>query len=103
MLLNRSDSWKFSIILLAICFWIFWNSWATWFLWRTVAPLYNPAETSFGAYYAAGQYWLTGRNPYVGLGFVYPPASLPFFGLFAYSISTSRLRYGLLYLFPFLF
>jgi|SRR5208282_6079001 len=82
MLLNRSDSWKFSIILLAICFWIFWNSWATWFLWRTVAPLYNPAETSFGAYYAAGQYWLTGRNPYVGLGFVYPPASLPFFGLF---------------------
>src|SRR5208282_5880980 len=83
MLLNRSDSWKFSIILLAICFWIFWNSWATWFLWRTVAPLYDPKETDFGIYYAAGQSWLAGVNPYLGLRFVYPPASLPFFGLFA--------------------
>lgn len=42
--------------------------------------------SDFHALYMAGKSWLSGSNPYVNLqahtNFAYPPASLPFFGMF---------------------
>ncbi|MGA2785867.1 MAG: glycosyltransferase family 87 protein [Candidatus Bathyarchaeia archaeon] len=48
--------------------------------------IYNVRISDFHALYMAGKSWLSGSNPYVNLqahtNFAYPPASLPFFGMF---------------------
>jgi hypothetical protein len=49
---------------------------------------YGNDSADFHQYYRAGMSWLSGGNAYYDLrlidgGFVYPPTSLPFFGMFA--------------------
>jgi len=84
--LARSEWFRFVVFVLTICFFIFWNYSATDFFF---APnwIYDVRISDFHAFYMAGKSWLLGSNPYVNLQahtpFVYPPASLPFFGMFA--------------------
>jgi hypothetical protein len=71
---------------MTVCFFIFWNYSAIVFLY---APrwIYDTRVSDFHTFYMAGKSWLSGLNPYVNLqahiSFLYPPTSLPFFGMFA--------------------
>jgi hypothetical protein len=55
-----------------------------------VPNFYDPRVSDFFVFYVAGRSWLSHSNPYIVspqcsthcVPFVYPPASLPFFGLF---------------------
>jgi hypothetical protein len=87
----RSEWPKYSVVLLAISFWIIWQHWAEpWFLLAISSGLYDPRVSDFFVFYVAGRSWLSHLNPYIVnpqcsihcVPFVYPPASLPFFGLF---------------------
>ena len=58
------------------------------FIWSTpFTSLYGGPISDFYTFHQAGRAWLTHRNPYnqtgPAAGFVYPPTSLPFYGMFA--------------------
>src|SRR5208282_4239225 len=84
MLLVRSEWHRLIVILLAICFWIVWNYWASLFFYASIW-LYDLRVSDFSIFYIVGSLWSSRVNPYVAWGyrFVYPPTSLPFFGMFA--------------------
>ena len=85
MSLTRPAWSKVNALILGISFWFFWNWWLSLFF-STSLYLFNASQSAFlGDFYAAGQAWLVGANPYASsqITFVYPPASLPFFGVFA--------------------
>ena len=74
------------VLLGVVCFLIGWNYWIPAYLYPTAAGLYGSGHPDFNIFYLAGHLWLSHQNPYLGIQptpFVYPPASLPFFGLFA--------------------
>lgn len=56
------------------------------FLWTSPFALYGGNSQDFHTFYLAGRSWLAHGNPYDVNGkpsvFIYPPTSLPFFGLF---------------------
>ena len=72
--------------MLIICLLIGWNYWAPLFLWSTPFALYGGYSQDFHTFYLAGKSWLSQANPYNLSGkptaFIYPPTSLPIFGLF---------------------
>src|SRR5208337_4772672 len=92
MILAREWS-NWNIFMLTICFLIAWNYWVPL---AVVNPFstrnlpfsqYGTDNRDFHVYYLTGGSWLSKANPYTLNGratsFVYPPASLPFFGIFA--------------------
>jgi hypothetical protein len=87
---------KWNVLLLIVCLWIGWNYWAPLVALSTnyradyrEMPwgLARSDSHDFYIFYQAGRSWLSQLNPYAlngrGTGFVYPPASLPFFAVFA--------------------
>ena len=78
------SNWNF--LLLTICLLIGWNYWAPLFLWTSPFALYGGNSQDFHTFYIAARSWLSHGNPYSLNGrptaFIYPPTSLPFFGLF---------------------
>jgi hypothetical protein len=72
--------------MLTVCLLIGWNYWAPLFLWSTPFALYGGNSQDFHTFYLAGKSWLSHGNPYNVNGgptaFIYPPTSLPIFGLF---------------------
>ena len=73
------------IFLLTFCLLVGWNYWIPTYLY-SYGGYYGLGGYDFSIFYAAGSSWLTHEHPYLnspGSGFVYPPTSLPFFGLFA--------------------
>ena len=72
--------------MLTVCLLIGWNYWAPLFLWSTPFALYGGSSQDFHTFYLAGKSWLSHGNPYNVNGgptaFIYPPTSLPIFGLF---------------------
>ena len=83
--LTRPAWSKVNVLILGISFWFFWNYWLDLFFYTSVY-LFDAKQSAFlGDFYTAGQAWLAGANPYAisQITFVYPPTSLPFFGMFA--------------------
>ena len=80
----KSEWNRLIVILVAICFWIIWNYWVSLFFYSSIW-LYDLRVSDFFVFYIVGSLWSSRVNPYVAWGyrFVYPPTSLPFFGMFA--------------------
>jgi len=82
-----NSAWaKIFVLVFAVWFWTY-SSYG-------YATLYDhlfSTSSDFSLFYAAGQLWLAGANPYTpstlpqhfGQVFIYPPTSLPFYGTFA--------------------
>lgn len=71
-----------------MCLLITWNYWMPLFLWSTpFTSLYGGPSSDFYTFQQAGKAWVNHGNPYnltgQASGFIYPPPSLPFYGLFA--------------------
>ena len=84
--LVTSPSIKQHILVVAICMIICWNYWIPTFLYSSPAMFYGSGSADFNIFYVAGSSWLGHNNPYLNTypsQFVYPPTSLPFYGLFA--------------------
>jgi hypothetical protein len=85
--INARRNW--AIFTLTICMLVAWNYWAPFAFMNpfAVPPLpfamYGTSNNDFHMYYLAGKMWLAHTNPYVEGGIIYPPPSVPFFGLFA--------------------
>ena len=93
MVLDRQ--WvNWNILLLTICLLVAWNYWVPLAIVNPFSTRnlpfaqYGSDSADFHQYYRAGLSWLAGGNAYYDLrlidgGYVYPPISLPFFGMFA--------------------
>jgi hypothetical protein len=75
---------KWNILLLTICLLIGWNYRLPWLSFYSPFGWEGMPSVDFHTFYLAGKSWLLQANPYVSpsRGFVYPPTSLPFFGIF---------------------
>ncbi len=74
------------IIVGTFCVLIGWNYWIPTFLYSSTVSLYGSGGPDFNTFYLAGESWLLHKNPYINVApspFVYPPTSLPFYGVFA--------------------
>ncbi|MGA3296243.1 MAG: hypothetical protein ABSD41_02225, partial [Candidatus Bathyarchaeia archaeon] len=84
---------NWNIFMLTMCLLIAWNYWVPL---AVVNPFstrnlpfsqYGTDSADFHTFYLAGGSWLSEANPYNLNGrptpFIYPPTSLPFFGVFA--------------------
>lgn len=86
MVSGSKHSFSMYFVLGVACFLIGWNYWIPAYLYPTAAGLYGTGHPDFNIFYLAGHLWLSHQNPYLSLQptpFVYPPTSLPFYGLFA--------------------
>lgn len=99
MCLARQQWSKVNAILLALSFWMCWNFWLSLFF-ATSLFLFASTSDFLANFYTAGQSWLSQANPYANpnIVFVYPPASLPFFGFFAlFNPETAALLWTVTY------
>jgi len=74
------------ILVATICLLIIWNYWIPTFLYASTVSFYGSGGPDFNTFYLAGESWLSHKNPYLNIApspFVYPPTSLPFYGMFA--------------------
>ena len=93
---------RWYILVVIVCVLIGWNFWLPTFLYSTGPALYGSGGPDFNIFYTGGYLWLTHKNPYLNTGFVYPPTSLPFFGLFAlFSTDMAALVWMVTYFFVF--
>jgi len=90
---------KIIVILLTVWFWVDWVPYYV--ILKTF--LQDVEVSDFHVFYMAGKSWLSGLNPYVNLqahtSFVYPPTSLPFFGIFSiFNFELAAQLWTLMYL-----
>jgi len=100
---NRKYVWELYALALGLL--IVWNYWLP--VVAVTSPFaYNLANGDFVIYRRAGELWLAHQNPYMLNGattnFVYPPTSLPLYGLFSLiDFKLSGELWTLLYMFVF--